>query len=313
MKHTPIYFFSAALFLISLTGCAGDGHEPQVSARKDCPEFKATISGLSTRAFNQSWEAGDRIGISGAGRSNICYVTDSGDGSFKVDTKGNQIYFQDESEVIFSAYYPWNQLTEGNLLINADTRNQTGQKTFDFLWAKASGKKDAPDVAFSFSHRMAKVSFTVRPGEGMSYEEVSKAALSLDGVRHSGVFNTVDGSAGVGGDALPWTFSGGVAPSVANDLDKTLTFSLIFFPQKFDVPVAFLAELALAGDKSYSLRANIDFTSANREKDGADAKNEWVAGRQYNLSLTLHKTEISLDRCVINPWNEVKGDDIIVD
>ena len=63
----------------------------------------------------------------------------------------------------------------------------------------------------------------------------------------------------------------------------------------------------------HRLRSEIDFTPANREKDGPAAKNEWVAGRQYNLSVTLNKTDITEVECAINPWNEVKGDEIIVD
>ena len=71
--------------------------------------------------------------------------------------------------------------------------------------------------------------------------------------------------------------------------------------------------LELPDNRSHTLRADIDFTAANREKDGANAKNEWVAGRQYNLSLTLHKTDITMNECVITPWTVVRGDDITVD
>lgn len=314
MRTISKYFISAALAILTLAGCGNEGAEPEITGRKDCPDFTATIDGVETRAFDQSWERGDEIGISGANRTNVGYHTSAGDGQFKVKNSGEQIYFQDESEVTFTAYYPKNELAGGAKAIKGDTKGQTAQKNFDFLWAQAKGKKDAPNVAFTFSHMMAKVILTLKPGDGMSYDEVKAAGLALGGFRHTGSFSITDGKTAVEGTSTDkWVFTGGVATAALNETGKTVTYSLIFFPQKHQKPLAFLAELNLADNKSYNLKADIDFTAANREKDGDAAKNEWVAGRQYNLSLTLHKTGITLDKCVIRPWNVVKGDEIIVD
>lgn len=309
MKDASKYFIPAALAIMTLVGCVNEESGPEVTGSKDCPDFTATISAVGTRAFDRSWEQGDRIGISGCGRTNVCHHTSAGDGNFTVTKTGSQIYFQSDAETDFTAYYPWNDLAEG-VAINADTRSQTEQKNFDFLWSKASGKKDAPNVAFTFAHRMAKVVLTIHPGSGMSYEEVKRARLSLGGFRHTGAFNPADGSTTVTGVAEPWDFSDFAQ---FNDTEKTLTFSLLLFPQRHNEPLEFLAGLEMPGNQSLSLKAAIDFTNANRGKDGSDAKNEWVAGRQYNLSLTLNKTEISVGECVINPWTEIKGDDITVD
>lgn len=314
MRKATKYFITAAWAVITLAGCSNEGNEPNVNGRKDCPDFTATIGSVQSRAFDQSWESGDEIGITGANRTNVSYITNNGNGNFTVKTQGSQIYFQDDSEVTFTAYYPYNALEGGASTINADTKVQTNQKGFDFLWAQASGKKDAPNVSFNFSHKMAKVVFTVKPGDGMSYDEIKAASLSLGGFSHTGSFSINNGNTAVNGNAAAdWVFTGGVAPVTYNDNEKTATFSLIFFPQKFGNPLAFLAELNLSG-KILNLRADVDFTSANREKDGANAKNEWVAGRQYNLSLILNKTNITLSECVINPWNVVTtGEDITVD
>lgn len=314
MRTTSKYIFlSASVVMMMLAGCGNRENEPQMNSSKATPSFTATIA--HSRAFDQSWEQGDEIGISGCGRSNVCYVTPEGDGSFSVKTPGDQIYFQNESETEFTAYYPWNNIADGTEKIKSDTQNQTQQKSFDFLWAKASGQKDAPSVLFRFSHMMSRLSLTVKPGDGMSFDEVKAASLSLGGFIHTGSFNTADGTAvaDVGVATDKWVFTGGVAPVSINETDKTATYSLLFFPQVFSEPLPFQAELNLVGNDSYHLRAQIDLTSANREKDGTDAKNELVAGRQYNLSLTLHKTDITISQCVINPWTDVTGDDIIVD
>ncbi|MDE6338499.1 MAG: fimbrillin family protein [Muribaculaceae bacterium] len=308
MRQASKYFIPAALAIITLAGCRNDLNEPEITTGKDCPSFTATIG--HTRAFDQSWEKGDQIGISGSGHTNVCHHTSAGDGSFTVKKSGDEIYFQDDSEVDFSAYYPWANMAEGATSIKTDTRNQAQQKNFDFLWAKASGKKEAPNVTFTFAHMMTKISFTIKSGTGLSYDELKATTLSLQGFRHTGSFNITDGSTTVDAATGTLTFSGF---ATFNDAEKTAKFSLILFPQIFSKPLDFLAELALPYDNSLSLKAAIDFTSANREKDGANAKNEWVAGRQYNLSVTLNKTHITLNGCEIKPWNEVSGDDITLE
>lgn len=303
------YLIPSAFAIIMLAGCGNDDNEPKDTGSNDCPNFSATIVETHTRAYDRHWESGDAIGISGANRTNVCYHTNDGLGNFTVKSSGDQIYFQHDDETDFTAYYPWNDL-KGSTSIKADTRDQENQKNFDFLWASGSGRKDAPNVAFEFTHAMAKVVFTVKPGTGMSYDEVKKAVLSLDGFHHSGSFNVTDGSTDLDDSREVWDFS-----EFANfdDTEKTATFSLIFLPQVLDEALEFSAVLEVPDNKNLSLGAKIDFTGANRDVDGDDAKNEWVAGRQYNLSLTLNKTEISLDKCEIKPWKEVTGEDIIVD
>lgn len=310
MSKASKYFLTAASALMMLTGCGNKENEPDLAGGKAYPAFTATIDGANTRAFDQSWEQGDEIGISGAGSTNVCHFTATGNGMFNVKTSGEQIYFQNDNTVTFTAYYPWNNLAGGVTAINTDTRKQEQQKAFDFLWAQASGQKDAPVVSFNFTHKMTKVVLTVKPGDGMSYDEIKSARLSLDGIRHTGAFNTTDGTTTVDSDNGVWSFSDFAH---FNDTDRALTFSLIFFPQKFEKPMAFLAELDLPGNNILSLRANIDFTGANGVTDGTNAKNEWVSGRQYNLSLTLNKTNVTLNKCVINPWNVVTVEEVIVD
>lgn len=315
MKKASKYLFTAVVSVITLTGCGNDNNEPDVTVRKDYPDFTATINNATSRAYDRSWERGDEIGVSGADRTNVCYVTNAGDGRFTVKTADEQIYFQDENSVTFTAYYPWNNLSAGATAIDADTKDQTKQKGFDFLWAQATGKKTSPDVAFAFAHKMVKVSLTVKPGDGMTYDEVKAARLSLGGFRHAGSFNVADGGAAVKNVAAvdKWVFADNAntnhhAYTIFDNSKSLVTFSLILFPQTHSNPLAFLAEVG-----GNNLSAAIDFTNANREKDGTAAKNEWVSGRQYNLTLTLHKTEITLNECIINPWIEVDGGEIPVD
>lgn len=311
MTKTFTYIAVAALALMTLTACGSDANGPEPAPLKESPDFTASIGDALSRALDDQWERADEIGISGAGRSNVCYSTADGDGVFTVRTTGDQIYFQNDDEVTFNAYYPWRELAAGTSSIEADTRQQEQQKQFDFLWAEASGMRARPNVVFNFAHQMSKVVLTVKPGSGMSFDEVKAALLSLEGFCHEGSFSVEDGIAAVddGADSDKWQFADATKDASYIDLgENSLTCSLILFPQMFETPLTFTADFP-----GYALMAKIDFTAANRKKDGDDARNEWVAGRQYNLSLTLHKTELTLDVCTINRWNEVIGDDINVD
>ncbi|MDE7414684.1 MAG: fimbrillin family protein [Muribaculaceae bacterium] len=309
MAYTSKYILASAFALLILSGCSDNDSQPVVPTAKDYPDFSATIGDRKTRAIDSQWESDDMIGISGAGRTNVAYITNDGLGNFRVQTSGTQIYFPDDSETTFTAYYPWSSLN-GTSVISTDTRNQTNRKSFDFLWATASGQKDAPNVNFTFDHRMVKVVLTVSPGTGMTYDEIKNFTMSLTGVRHNGSFNIADGTTTVDDESESWTFSD---LAILNDAERTMTFSFILFPQVFDKPLDFLALLDMPGNNDLTLKAYIDFTGANRQKDGTAAKNEWVAGRQYNLSLTLNKTDINVAECLIKDWDEVKGDEIIVD
>ena len=283
--------------------------------------FTAAIDGqVNTRAYDQTWEANDAIGISGTSGStvytNVQYVTTGGDGDFTVGTSGNEIYYQDDNTVTFTAYYPWNNLASGVTTITADTRAQASQSDFDFLWSQQTGSKASTNVQFRFAHKMAKLVLTIQKGNDVSYQEVQDAVLSLGGFKYSGTFNVTDGTTSTADDlATGWTFAGNTsetgynAPFVPNATAETVSYTLILFPQEFSSPLPITA--TLTGMQSFS--ATLDFTAANVDAGDTDAKNEWVAGRQYNLSVTLHKTDITVDGCTIQGWDEANGGNVNAD
>ncbi|MDE6792044.1 MAG: fimbrillin family protein, partial [Muribaculaceae bacterium] len=283
--------------------------DPNIIGPKIYPDFFATIEGNETRAFDHTWEAGDLIGINGAGRRNVSYITKDNTGSFSVEKNGEQIYFQDDQDVTFTAYYPWSRGEGESTSISVDTRTQRDQKKFDFLRAQAKGSMKSPIVAFNFTHIMTKVVLIVKPGNTLGFEDIRTGRFSLSGLKHNGTFNTTDCSIMVSNNQSGeiWTFSQMTSPLV-NETEKTLTYSLILFPQLLTEKLAFSADVS-----EYNLSADIDFTAANVEKDGSNAKNELVAGRQYVLRLTLNKSGCSLDNCAIKPWNNISGDEITVD
>ncbi|MDM8310231.1 fimbrillin family protein [Phocaeicola barnesiae] len=313
----------ATLAAAVLTACNNDENNV-IDTGSSQATFTAAIDGqVNTRAYDRTWEAGDAIGISGISGgityTNVQYVTDSEgtNGNFRVETSGNEIYYQDDNPVTFTAYYPWANLASGVTTITADTRAQASQSDFDFLWSRQTGSKASPNVQFIFAHKMAKLVLTIRKGDGVSYREVQDAVLSLGGFKNNGSFNVTNGTATATGDNLTadWTFAGNTsetgynAPLSKDDTGETVSYTLILFPQEFSSPLPITA--TLTGMQSFS--ATLDFTAANVDAGDTDAKNEWVAGRQYNLSVTLHKTDITVDGCTIQGWDEADGGNVNAD
>lgn len=305
----------AALLLAaaSLAACV----KTEVSQPSSDPSLVSFSAGIRTRAYDTSWESGDMIGISGTSfdkdYTNVAYVTSSEEGgnlgAFTVANEGEEIYYQDNNEVTFTAYYPWNDL-QGATSITADSRVQSQQKTFDFLWAQATGSKASPEVVFTFAHSMAKLVLTIRKGADVSYAEVKEALISLSGVKTDGTFDITTGVAAATSTApdQTWCFANNTtetayntATEAENDTDETVSYTLILFPQSFsNGSPSVIAELT----NRQSFTASLDFTAANTAAGDANATNSWVAGRQYNLSVTLHKTSLEVGECTITGWDE---------
>ena len=313
--------FMATLAVAVLTACNNDENNV-IDTGSSQATFTAAINGqVNTRAFDQTWEAGDAIGISGTSGStvytNVQYVTTGGNGNFTAGIQGNEIYYQNDADVTFTAYYPWTNLAADATTITADTRAQASQKTFDFLWARQTGSKASPNVQFIFTHKMTKLVLTIRKGDGVSFQEVQDAVLSLRGFKYNGTFNVTDGTATATGDNLTadWTFAGNTtetdynAPLSKDDAAETVSYTLILFPQVFSNSLPITA--TITGGQSFS--ATLDFTDANVDAGDTGAQNEWVAGRQYNLSVTLHKTDITVDGCTIQGWDEADGGNVNAD
>lgn len=316
MNKVKFNLIATAVLTFALASCSNEEFVPDTGQSTGEARFSASIDAPATRAYNQVWETSDEIGISGTTGdvtyTNVCYYTKDANGNFEPKNEADRIYYQTDAEVTFTGYYPWNNLTGGNT-ISADTWGQADQKSFDFLWAQASGKKANPEVKFSFTHKMAKVVLTIKKGNDISFDEVKAALLSLEGFKHQGSFDVTTGKTTTS-DATTamWQFAGNTAdvaynaPKTEDATAQTISYTMIFFPQEFAAPLPFSAELA---DKQ-TFKANLDFTKANKVIDNDAAKNEWMAGRQYNLGIVLNKTGITVTGCEIKPWVEVNGDDI---
>lgn len=119
MKKFRFLYIAAAALLFA--ACAneedGIGNNGPVAAT-----VQADIVKNITRATtDDTWSKNDAIGVNVTSTGNTTgdnkkYVTTNGDGTFEAADNNNIIYFKDNKETTFSAYYPYNKfLTDGKM------------------------------------------------------------------------------------------------------------------------------------------------------------------------------------------------------
>ena len=260
--------------------------------------FSAGIDGLASRAADTWWHDGDLIGITGTSGSgeykNIAHVvTDAATNTFTPVDDDNTIYFNDDDDVTFTAYYPHagtSGTAEPSLSGSTDATYQMTEKQprIDYLFAKAKGSQSAPDVKFTFTHSMSRVTLSIKAGEGIA-SLASMTNCTLDGFYLHGSFDPATGTAA----AVP----SGNPESIDNPFfilaegQKEATSSLILYPQD-------------ATKATFSvILGNQTFTADLTVPDG-----KLEPGTSYAYNVTVSRTGITVSKATIGKWTDKNGD-----
>ena len=278
-------FFAFAALALTLAACNNDNenlNDGPVAAK-----FIADIT-PATRVNSEGtdWTDGDRIGVTGAGFTNVPYKRENG----KFVTDGTTIYFNDTETHTFHAYYPY-QAEGGTVTVSTAADKQgTG---IDFLFASgATGDTRNPVVEFtdktkdggadnSFHHCMSLIKFTFKPGDGLRFSETEPAGYTLEGLKHEGTFDTATGTTAVTAAAeSPITMQlGGATTSQVIILPQGVTTSL-------DLKVSF---------------NGLDYTTTLPNPSKPEA-NQFSAGYAYTYNITLNNKGIEVSAPTITPW-----------
>lgn len=278
-------FFAFAALALTLAACNNDNenlNDGPVAAK-----FIADIT-PATRVNSEGtdWTDGDRIGVTGAGFTNVPYKRENG----KFVTDGTVIYFDDTETHTFHAYYPY-QAEGGTVTVSTAADKQgTG---IDFLFASgATGDTHNPEVSFtdktdkggpdnSFQHCMSLIKFTFKAGDGIIFNGMEPADYTLDGLKHEGTFDTATGKTAVtAASESPITMQlGGATTSQVIILPQGVTTSL-------DLTVSF---------------NGLDYTTTLPNPSKPEA-NQFSAGYAYTYNITLNNKGISVEEPEITPW-----------
>ena len=182
-----------------IAGCSSEQDEP-TTADNGKTELRI-VAGIDlqaeapTRAVETAWEENDKIGVYITGRNNTTiyqegdvkaenleYTFDDGTNyetygnTYRLFTPTKKIYLPSTAVDVYG-YYPYNAAADLNptaIPINVST--QTNQKVIDFMRAKTGNvSNENTRVEMLFFHRLVKLVFNLKQGEGLLPDELKDA------------------------------------------------------------------------------------------------------------------------------------------
>lgn len=278
-------FFAFAALALTLAACNNDNEN--LNDGPVAAQFIADIT-PATRVNSEGtdWTDGDRIGVTGAGFTNVPYKRENG----KFVTDGTTIYFDDTETKTFNAYYPY-QAEGGTVTVSTAADKQgTG---IDFLFASgATGDTHNPTVSFtdktdkggpdnSFHHCMSLIKFTFKAGDGLSFNETEPAGYTLEGLKLEGTFDTATGTTAV---------TAASESPITMQLGGATTSQVIILPQ--EVTSSLNLKVSFNG-QSYNAQLKLPATPT---------ANFYTAGYAYTYNITLNNKGITVEEPEITPW-----------
>lgn len=288
-------FFAFAALALTLAACNNDNEN-----LNDGPVAAQFIAGITpaTRVNSEGtdWTDGDRIGVTGAGFTNVPYKRENG----KFVTDGTTIYFNDTETHTFNAYYPY-QAEGGTVTVNTAADKQG--PGIDFLFASgAKGSTRSPEVSFtdktdkggadnSFHHRMSLIKFTFKAGDGIIFNGMEPAGYTLDGLKHEGTFDTATGTTAV---------TAAAESPITMQLGGATTSQVIILPQEVNSSL----ELKVSFN-------GLDYTTTLPNPSKPEA-NQFSAGYAYTYNITLNNKGITVEEPEITPWEPGNSNNVSI-
>lgn len=278
-------FFAFAALALTLAACNNDNEN--LNDGPVAAQFIADIT-PATRVNSEGtdWTDGDRIGVTGAGFTNVPYKRENG----KFVTDGTTIYFNDTETHTFHAYYPY-QSDGGTVTVSTAADKQgTG---IDFLFASgATGDVKNPTVSFTgdhaFHHCMSLIKFTFKAGDGLRFSETEPAGYTLDGLKLEGTFDTATGTTAV---------TAAANSPIHMQLNGATTSQVIILPQEVTIPL------------DLSVSYNGQSYKATLKLPETPTANFYTAGYAYTYNITLNNKDIEVSDPTINPWESGDSND----
>ena len=308
MKKFRFLYIAAVALLFA--ACAneedGIGNNGPVAAT-----VQADIVKNITRATtDDTWSKNDAIGVYATSSGNTTgdnkkYVTTNGDGTFEAADNNNTIYFKNNEETTFSAYYPYNKyLTDGKMNWNIAEVEANQPCKADVLFASgATASKASPTVNFTdaehrFKHCMSLVEFKIKPGQGVKDNNYKFNRLNMKGIFTSGKFDTRTGSVEAAGDRETLTrfFNNDVS------FESEESFAYIMLPQSLESNKMDIEIYLLLNDSEVKYTTSITPTT----------NGQFEGGKKYTYNITVKNTGITIEKANIVPWGNGDSGNLVM-
>ena len=305
MKKFKIFYIAAAALLFA--ACAneedGIGNSGPVAATVQAD----IVKNVTRTTVDDTWSKNDAIGVyaSSSGYTtgdNKKYVTTNGDGTFEAADNNNIIYFKDNKETTFSAYYPYSEsLTDGKMDWNMAEVEANQPCKADVLFASgATASKASPTVNFTdaehrFKHCMSLVEFKIKPGQGVKNNNYKFNRLELKGIFTSGKFDTKTGSVETVGNR------GSIGRNFYDvSFENEERFAYIMLPQSLESNKMDIDIYLLLYDSEVKYTTSITPTT----------NGQFEGGKKYTYNITVKNTGITIENANIVPWGNGDSSDL---
>ncbi|OPB86061.1 fimbrillin family protein [Elizabethkingia ursingii] len=302
MGKNQLFGLSTAFALALLVqSCKNDDYRdqgPQMGGNGKA-QFTSSIGGApTTRVTGNTWDSKDAIGVfmkQGAGLSNALasnkkYTTE-GNGNFSGD--GSEVInYPDTGSVDFIAYYPYTTNLSGTTL-PVSVATQTNLSAIDVLYSNnATGlSKTSGTANLNFAHKLAKIEFTVKAGNGVA--DVNGLSVAYKNVNTTASLDLATG-----------TLSGAATPK---DVTAKTTAK---------APGQFVEAILLPGD--YSAKTVVFTLASGTYTWTLPASTTFDATKKYTFDITLQTSSSGNQVAVtgagtITDWTTVPGGSVNVD
>lgn len=290
-------------------------------------QLTSGISMPTTRAFDTTWEADDKIGVyttvagtktmtkSGARYDgNIAYkITNGGNTNGTnymafdpTDADEGQIYLPaDGSNVDVYAYYPWTAATDPTSIpIHIEKDQSTGQQSFDLMKASALSSESVINIDHTtakllFHHALSKVLVKVKPGTGYSAADLTdRIKVELTGQPTDATFDPINQVLNITNGSSPIVMQQLTADDDDNDTSNGIvhTFRAIILPN---------TDNNGTNPVTTGSARQIKFTVGDGDVTTTylyDITQEFKAEEQFTFTLTVQATGINVEAAIAE-WN----------
>lgn len=190
----------ALIICLALYSCEGT----DIGQEKGKPvKLSAEIEKTKTRAYNDTWEPGDAIGVytKNAGESlataaldeNVKYVT-NGTSNFE-PASGGIVFPPDGTAIDFISYYPYQEEIIG-FIFPVDVSDQSSQPDIDLLYSEnaTNASTGNPEVRLTFSHCLCKIVLNIEHENPSA--DLSELTVILANTPTKANFSLVNGTLG---------------------------------------------------------------------------------------------------------------------
>lgn len=287
------------LSVLVFTACVDNDDKSEWNDGSQPINFTSSIQGVKSRAVDNKWTAGDKVGIfmkaangdlSAATAANKLHTTDQ-DGNLSASNAENALYYPtDGSSVDFVAYYPYTTSLAGTVY-KVDVATQTDQPAIDLLYsnnAKGFAKGTAAKPQLQFVHKLSQIVFNIE--KDATIPTLDGLKVTFKGMNTKADFALADGTLSNAG--------------TVTDINAVV-----------DVPAAVAKTIVLPAAALADVKVVFELNSKTYTADYPQADLE--GARKYIHTVRLSDSNgqpvIEMAPATITDWIEVPGGDIDVD